>query len=280
MRHLFSRLITPAVLRSSETLRTAMAVTRRAALSGAVALLAVAALPLSQAHAATTVFAAASATDALNDIMAAYKAASGKEVIASYASSSTLAQQIEQGAPASVFLSANTKWAKYLDDKKLLEPGSMVDLLGNELVMIAPSDSRAKVTISKDMDLAGLLGDGRLSVGDPDHVPVGQYAKGALTSLGLWAVAEPKLARASDVRGALALVERGEAPLGIVYSTDAAVSKGVKTVATFPQESYEKIVYPAALVKGADADAKAFYSFMTSSPVAKEIFAKYGFSTK
>lgn len=275
MRRLFSH---SAV---ASTLRTASGVARRAVLGGALAFAALSAVAATPSWAAgTTVFAAASTTDALDEVIAAYKSVSGKEVVPSYGSSSTLAQQIEQGAPAAVFLSANTKWAKFLDEKGLLEPNSQVNLLGNTLVMIAPADSKASVAISKDMNLAGLLGNERLSVGDPDHVPVGQYAKAALTSLGQWASVESKLARASDVRGALALVERGETPLGIVYSTDAAISKGVKVVATFPQDSYEKIAYPAALVKGADADAKAFFSFLTSSPVAKDIFAKYGFVTK
>lgn len=270
MRRLFSR---------SVALSTGIA--RRAVLGGALALAALSTVASAPALAAgTTIFAAASATDAVNDVIAAYKAASGKEVTPSYGSSSTLAQQIEQGAPATVFLSASPKWAKYLDEKGLLEPNSQVNLLGNTLVMIAPTASKLSVSISKDMNLAGLLGSERLSVGDPDHVPVGQYAKAALTSLGQWATVEPKLARASDVRGALALVERGETPLGIVYSTDAAISKDVKVIATFPQDSYDKITYPAALVKGADAESKAFFSFLTSSPIAKEIFAKYGFQTK
>lgn len=246
----------------------------------AVALLAVGGpLSASQAQAETTVFAAASTTNAMNDIIAAYKAKTGKSVVGSYASSSTLAKQIDQGAPAQVYLSANTKWMAYLADHGRLEDGSAIDLLGNGLVMIAPKESAKPMTIEKDMDLAGMLGEDRLSVGDPDHVPAGMYAKKALTTLGLWDSVEPKLARASDVRAALALVERGEAPLGIVYSTDAAISKDVVVVGKFPQSSYKKIVYPAALVKGADDDAKAFFKFMTSEDALK-IFAKYGFVTQ
>jgi molybdate transport system substrate-binding protein len=230
------------------------------------------------AQADTTVFAAASTTNAMNDVIAAYGAKTGKTVVPSYASSSTLAKQIEQGAPAQIFLSANTKWMDFLAKADLLEEGSTTDLLGNSLVMIAPKAEAKPVTIAKGMDLAGLLGDSRLSVGDPDHVPAGIYAKSALEWLDLWPSVEPKLARASDVRGALALVERGEAPLGIVYSTDAAISKEVSVVGAFPQESYKVITYPAALVKGADEDAKAFFAFLTSDE-AKSIFAQYGFVT-
>jgi molybdate transport system substrate-binding protein len=231
------------------------------------------------AQADTTLFAAASTTNAMTDVIAVYTAQTGKKVVPSFASSSTLAKQIEQGAPAQIFVSANTSWMDYLAKADMVVSDSVVDFLGNSLVMIAPKDGAVALTISKDMDLAAILGENRLSVGDPDHVPAGQYAKAALEFLGQWGAVEPKLARASDVRGALALVERGETPLGIVYSTDAAISDAVAVVATFPQESYKKITYPAALVKGADDDAKAFYTFMLS-PAAKAIFAKYGFVTE
>lgn len=247
--------------------------------SGAAAVVALGVLAAAGgAKADTTVFAAASTTNAMNDVIAAYSAKTGKTVVPSYASSSTLAKQIEQGAPAQVFLSANSKWMDFLAQAEMLETASVTDLLGNSLVMIAPKAEAQPMAITKGMDLVGMLGDGRLSVGDPDHVPAGIYAKSALMSLELWDGVEPKLARASDVRGALALVERGEAPYGIVYSTDAAISKGVTVVGAFPQESYKVITYPAALVKGADEDAKAFFAFLTSDQ-AKSIFAQYGFVT-
>jgi molybdate transport system substrate-binding protein len=234
---------------------------------------------ISAAQAETTIFAAASTTNAMTDVITAYTAKTGKTVVPSFASSSTLAKQISQGAPAMIFVSANSKWMDFLAKENLLIQDSAIDLLGNSLVLIAPKDSATPITISKDLDLAGLLGENRLSVGDPDHVPAGMYAKTALESLGLWDGVEAKLARASDVRGALALVERGETPLGIVYSTDAAISDAVAVVATFPQDSYKKITYPAALVQGADEDAKAFFAFLISAD-AKAIFAKYGFVTE
>lgn len=222
------------------------------------------------------VLAAASTTDAMNEVIAAYAKAGGAAVLPSYASSSTLAKQIEQGAPADLFVSANPKWMDYLEKAGLLKEGSRLDLLGNALVMIAPTASTVAPTLDKGFPLADLLGDGRLSVGDPDHVPAGMYAKTALTNLGVWDIAEPKLARASDVRGALALVERGEAPLGIVYSTDAAISEGVRVAATFPESSHDPITYPVALTKDAGSDAEAFFAFLKGDE-AKAIFERYGF---
>lgn len=225
------------------------------------------------------VFAAASTTDALNEVIGAYTKAGGETVLASYASSSTLAKQVEQGAPADVFVSANPKWMDYLEKAGLLKDGSRADLLGNALVLVAPKDSTVAPTLEKGFPLADLLGDGRLSVGDPDHVPAGIYAKTALTTFGVWAVAEPKLARASDVRGALALVERGEAPLGIVYSTDAAITDGVRIAATFPEDSHDPITYPVALTKEAGPDAAGFLDFLKTDE-AKAIFERYGFVVK
>jgi len=228
-----------------------------------------------------TVFAAASLTDALNAIDAAYKARSGTEIVASFASSSTLARQIEAGAPAEVFLSADTKWMDYLDKKSLIEPGTRHDVLGNKLALIAPSDSPvATISIDRTLDWQHLLGaDGRLAVGDPDHVPAGIYAKEALTNLGAWNALQPKLARADDVRGALALVEHGEAPLGIVYVTDARISQKVKIVGVFPETSHSPIVYPFAIVKGqASPGVQAYFRFL-SGPEARTVFNRYGFST-
>ena len=224
------------------------------------------------------VFAAASTTNALDEIGALFTAKGLGTVKASYASSSTMAKQIEQGAPADVFLSADQQWADYLTSRNLLESGSRTDLLSNELVLVAPIDAKVPVIkIEKGFDLAALLGDGRLSTGDPDHVPVGLYAKQALENLGQWQPVQAKLARADSVRTALSFVERGEAPYGIVYATDAAISKKVKVVAAFPGNLHDPVVYPVGLVAGRNnAAAKAYVEFL-KSPAAKEIFVKYGF---
>jgi molybdate transport system substrate-binding protein len=228
-----------------------------------------------------TIYAAASLTDALNDIDAAYQKKTGIEVKASFASSSTLAKQIEQGAPAQVFASADTKWMDYLDKKNLIDDSSKKNLLGNALVVIAPSDSVVgPQAISASFDWAKFLGaDGKLAVGDPDHVPAGIYAKESLTNLGAWNSLQVHLARADDVRGALAFVERGEAPLGIVYVTDARISKKAKIVGVFPASSHSPIVYPFAIVKGAGSPAVAAYFGYLTGPEAASVFRRYGFAT-
>lgn len=223
------------------------------------------------------VFAAASTTDALTEVAAAFTADTGVAVAPSFASASTLAKQIEQGAPAEVFLSANTQWMDYLADKGLVIADSRADLLGNDLVLIAPADSAVvAVDIGPGLDLVALLNGGRLAVGDPDHVPAGQYAKAALETLGLWTATERRLARQNDVRSAVALVQRGEAPLGIVYSTDAAAAEGVKTVGVFPGDSHPPITYPVALVTETEA-GRAFLAFLKSD-AARAIFARHGFT--
>jgi molybdate transport system substrate-binding protein len=226
-----------------------------------------------------TVFAAASTTNAINDVSKLFTEKGKGKVVPSYASSSTLAKQIEQGAPAQVFISADEPWMNYLEERKLIEPGSRFDLLGNKLVLIAPSGSSVnKVEIGPKVDLVKLLGDGKLATGDPDHVPAGKYAKAALSKLGVWNDIEGRLARAQDVRGALTLVDRGETPLGIVYATDAAVTPKVKVVGTFPADSHPKIVYPTALIAGKGSPAaKSFLEFL-KTPEAKAIFEKYGFT--
>lgn len=236
--------------------------------------------PAAQAAGSVTVFAAASTTNAVTDIGKAFEAKGLGKVVCSFASSSTLAKQIENGAPANVFISADEPWMNYLEERRLIEPGSRFNLLGNKLVLIAPSGSSLnKVEIGPKPDLAKLLGDGRLATGDPDHVPVGKYAKAALEKLGVWNAIESKLARAADVRGALTLVERGEAPLGIVYSTDAAITPKVKVVGTFPADSHPEIVYPTALVAGkATVAAENFLEFL-KTPEATAVFEKYGFTT-
>jgi molybdate transport system substrate-binding protein len=225
-----------------------------------------------------TVFAAASLKNALDDISAKWKEGNGATIAASYASSSTLAKQIEQGAPADVFVSADQQWMDYVDKKSLVEKPH--DLLGNRLVLIAAKDSKVALTIEPGAKLSEALGDGKLSVGDPSNVPAGIYAKEALTNLKLWDSVQPKLAPAADVRAALTLVSRGEAPLGIVYETDAKVDPNVRIVSVFPEDSHKPIVYPVAVVKTTkNPDAAKFVAFL-SGPAAKEIFMKYGFSVK
>lgn len=226
-----------------------------------------------------TVLGAASLTDALEAIGAQYEAATGERLRFSFAASSTLARQIEAGAPADVFASADIGWMDELQSKGLIADGTRVEPIGNALALIAPGDSPfGELDVGPGLDLAGLLGpDGRLAVGDPDHVPAGQYGKVALEALGLWAAAEPRLARAEDVRGALALVARGEAPLGIVYSTDAAIAPGVKIVGVFPEASHPPIVYAFAILKDARAPAaERFLAYATSEP-GLAVFERFGF---
>ena len=227
------------------------------------------------------VFAAASLTNALNDIGDQFTAKTGDKIVASYAASSTLAKQIEAGAPAQVFASADLKWADYLSDKKLLDPTSRVNLLGNALVLVAPADSKTDtVAIGPKTDFAALAGAGRIATGDPDSVPVGLYFRQAMERIGQWDAVAPKLARADSVRAALALVERGEVPFGIVYATDAAVAPKVKVVGVFPESMHDPVVYPFALVAGNEsAAARAFLAFLHGD-AAKAVFSKYGFTLK
>jgi molybdate transport system substrate-binding protein len=224
-----------------------------------------------------TVFAAASMKNALDDIDAAFTVRTGIKVNASYAASSTLAKQIEQGAPADIFVSADTDWMDYAASKKDLNEATRVNLLGNSIVLIAPKDSRiGNVSIGPGFDLASLAGDGRIATGDVKAVPVGKYAKAALEKLGAWAAAEPKFAMAESVRAALTLVARGEAVLGIVYSTDAKVEPGVKIVGTFPPDSHPPIIYPVAATATAKPEANDYLAFLRSQ-AAKTVFEKYGF---
>lgn len=225
-----------------------------------------------------TVFAAASLTNALTRIGDQYNKDHDTKVLFSFASSSTLARQIEMGAPAQIFLSANQKWMNYLIDKQAVNVNSRKTLLTNKLVLIASDASHIdNISLNKGWNIDKTLGDNRLAVGDPDHVPAGKYAKQALINLGLWKAAEPRLASASNVRAALALVERGEAPLGIVYGTDASIAKGIKTVATFPENSHQAIEYPMAMVKLSPSKAViSFYDYLQSQQ-AKAVFEQYGF---
>lgn len=216
--------------------------------------------------------------NALDDVGAAYSAKTGIKVIASYAASSVLAKQIEQGAPADVFISADTDWMDYAIDKKAVNAATRVNLLGNSLVLIAPKDSGInQVTIGPGFDLAKLAGSGRIATGDVSAVPVGKYARAALEKLGAWRAAESKFAMAESVRAALTLVARGEAALGIVYATDARIEPGVKVIGTFPADSHPPIIYPVAATTTAKPEALSYLSFLRSS-AAKAIFERFGFS--
>ena len=225
-----------------------------------------------------TVFAAASMKNALDDVDAAYTKQSGVKVVASYDASSALMKQIEGGAPADVFVSADLNWMDYGSQKKLINDSTRVNLLGNKLVLIAPKDSKIdNVTIGPGFDLVKLAGDGRIATGDVKAVPVGLYAKAALEKLGVWSAVEPKMAMTQNVRAALVLVARGEAPLGIVYSTDAKVEPGVKIVGTFPDDSHPPIIYPVAATVNAKPDAVPYLAFLRSQ-AAKTMFESYGFT--
>ncbi|PKH08111.1 molybdate ABC transporter substrate-binding protein [Moritella sp. Urea-trap-13] len=229
------------------------------------------------------IFAAASLTNALTEVGDTFKADSiinptNINPVFSFASSSTLARQIAQGAPAQLYLSANQKWMDYLVSQNAVAAESRVTLLRNSLVLIAPTSSPINsIALTKNWDITQAVGDSRIAVGDPDHVPAGRYAKQALESLDLWSQAMPLLARANNVRGALALVERGESPFGIVYATDAQVAKKVKTVATFPATTHKTIEYPLVIVeRNANSATTAFYQYLQTD-VAQAIFVKYGF---
>ena len=224
-----------------------------------------------------TVFAAASMKNALDDIDAAFTAKTGVKITASYAASSTLAKQIEQGAPADIFVSADTDWMDYAAARKSINEATRIHLLGNSLVLIAPKDSKiGDVTIGAGFDLAKLAGDGRIATGDVKAVPVGKYAKAALEKLGAWQAAEPKFAMADSVRAARDQRQRGEAVLGIVYATDAKVEPDVKVVGTFPADSHPPIIYPVAATATAKPEATQYLNYLHSS-AAKAVLEKYGF---
>lgn len=228
-----------------------------------------------------TVFAAASLTNALQEIAAQYKKKTEVEVVSSFASSSTLARQIEQGAPADIFISADQQWMDDAVAKKSIDEATRVTLLGNELVLVAPRGGDTKpVTLNEQTDWKSLLKGERLAVGDPDHVPAGIYAQEALQKLGAWDVVSPALARANNVRAALALVERNETPYGIVYASDAVASRKVQVAGTFPETSHKPVEYPVAIVKAHNnAAVKAFYDYL-KGPEAAAVFKQYGFSPK
>jgi molybdate transport system substrate-binding protein len=225
-----------------------------------------------------TVFAAASLKNALDDAVALYEQKTGKKVTTSYAASSALAKQIEQGAPADIFFSADLDWMDELETKNLIDKASRHTLLGNTLVLVAPKDSTVALTIAKNFPLLQALGsDGKLAMANVDAVPAGRYGKAALVSLGVWDAVAPRVVQAENVRAALALVAKGEAPLGIVYGTDATSEPAVRTVGTFPEDSHPKILYPVALVAKSKPEARGFLDFLLS-PEAAPAFAKQGFS--
>ena len=222
----------------------------------------------------TIVFAAASTKDVIGDIIALYAKSHTAQIVPSFGSSGDLAKQIENGAPAAIFISADTKWMDYLAKAKLIVADSRRDLLGNELVLIAPIESKTPTSLD---DIAGALSGGKLALADPDSVPAGRYGKAALESLKQWAALEPSVVRAKDVRAALAFVERGEAAAGIVYATDALASKKVRIAASFPEATHPPIVYPVALIAGHDdAPARDFLAFLMG-PEAREVFLSAGF---
>lgn len=223
------------------------------------------------------IFAASSLTDAMNELGAMYASKGNPKPVFNYASSSVLARQIEQGAPADFFLSADEPWMDYVAERKLIVAASRKSMLSNRLVLVAPKDSSMSVELKAGVDLLGALKGGKLAMGDPDSVPAGKYGKAALQSLGVWSLVEGSVVRAENVRAALLFVERGEAAAGVVYLTDAMASKGVKTVATFPAISHPKISYPMAAVKGgAEAEAAKFEAFLETGE-AKAVFARFGF---
>jgi molybdate transport system substrate-binding protein len=238
-------------------------------------------VPLAARAQELTVFAAASLTDAMKDVAVLWTKEGHPPPRLSFGASSTLARQIEQGAPVALFASADEKWMDYLAQKNLIAADTRKDLLGNDLVLVVPADKPLHVTIDPSFDLLGLLGaSGRVATGDPAHVPVGIYAEQALKQLGWWDKVSPRLARTDDVRAALLLVERGEAPAGIVYATDAAVSKAVMVAGTFPASSHDPVSYPFAVVKAGDTpEARALLAFL-AGPQARAVFVQRGFKVE
>lgn len=236
----------------------------------AVALLAaaLAAPAIAREDGPLVVFAASSLTEALGGVAEAFAAEGGPPLRVSLASSATLARQIEAGARVDVFVSADARWMDYLAERDLIEPGTRRDLLGNELVLIAPADAALRIDIRPGFDLAGALGNGRLAMGDPAYVPAGRYAEAALRSLGAWAQVAARLLPAENVRVALAYVARGEAPLGVVYATDARIEPRVRVAGVFAADTHPPIVYPVALVRGAQPAAKVFLAFLASARAA------------
>ncbi len=222
------------------------------------------------------VFAAASLTNVLQELGDNFTKETSIPLKFSFAASSTLARQIENGAPADVFFSADLEWMDYLQNRKLIQVPTRHDLLGNRLVLVAPVDSALALKIAPNFPLAAVLGNGRLATGDPDGVPVGRYAREALTKLGVWNAVAPRLVRAENVRSALAFIDRGEAPLGIVYATDALADKKIRVIDVFPDDTHLPITYPIALTIMAKSDAAKFVAYVRG-PSGNAAFRKYGF---
>lgn len=229
------------------------------------------------AAADATVFAAASLKEAMDEQGRRFERVTGNKVIVAYGASNALAKQIEAGAPADLFISADLDWMEYVVQRGLVAPNARIDLLRNTLVLIAPSSSNAALKIGANFGLAAALGKERLAMGNPDSVPAGRYGKSALEKMGVWTSVEKKVAAAENVRAALALVSRGEAPFGIVYRTDALADKGVKVIDTFPPGSYPEIVYSAAVLAASKSgSARALLDYLRSAP-AGAVWEKYGF---
>jgi molybdate transport system substrate-binding protein len=224
------------------------------------------------------IFAASSLKTALDAMAEPIRQTTGVTIKVSYASSAVLARQIEEGAPAGMFISADADWMDYVDTRGLIKKDTRVNLLGNELVLVAPAGQKPAISIAPGFNLAGALGNGRLAIGEPTSVPAGKYAKAALTSLGVWASVEKKLLPAENVRAALTLVSGGDAPLGIVYATDALADRGVTVVGTFPVTTHPPIVYPAALIGRGSAEAAKVLAYLRSA-AAMAAFHTFGFSS-
>jgi molybdate transport system substrate-binding protein len=251
---------------------------KAAVLAAAVFVVVTGAINPATAQEKVTVFAAASMKNALDAANKAWTGEAGKEVTASYAASSALAKQIEAGAPADVFISADLDWMKYVSDKKLVKEDTKSNWLGNRIVLVAEKANAKPVEIKPGFDLAGLLNGGKLAMGAPDSVPAGKYGKAALEKLGTWASVEKSVAGAESVRAALALVSRGEAPYGIVYATDAAADPGVAVVGTFPEDTHPPIIYPIAILSDSkSADAGAYVDYLKSAKAAP-FFESQGFT--
>ena len=255
--------------------------TRRGFFCSLVAAVAASFLPMpsggNAAEQGPTVFAAASLKDALDQINATWQKGGGSPATISYAASSALAKQIEQGAPADIFISADEDWMNYLAERKLIKPDTRFDLLGNSLVLIAPKNSELTAKIGPGFPLAALIGDGHLAMANTDSVPAGKYGKAALMKLGVWDAVKDKVAQADNVRAALVLVARGEAPLGIVYATDARAEPNVKVLDTFPEDTHPPIIYPAAELAGASSpEAPALLAYLKSAS-ARATFEAQGF---
>lgn len=241
--------------------------------------LVVAFLPCACASAAdVTVFAAASLNAAFDAVAREYELASGDRIVAAYAGSNALARQIENGAPAHLFISADADWVDYVEQKGLARPGTRLNMLSNELVLVAPADSKVRLKLSPGVDIAFALGTRRIALADPDVVPAGKYAKAAFMKLGVWGGLRTRVAATDNVRGALALVARGEAPLGVVYRTDAIAEKSVRIVDIFPRDTYPAILYPMVRLKRESPAADRFASWLQGRE-ARAVFERFGFRT-